>query len=133
MAAPLDHSRDTGRLGGGNLTSLNERSREIFRHIVDSYLINGEAVGSRHVARLLPMSLSPASVRNVMQDLEELGLIYAPHTSAGGDCRPSLACASLSTRCWNSATLAMASASRSTLKSKPLRRNNPLRGCLATP
>ncbi|MEJ0092664.1 MAG: heat-inducible transcriptional repressor HrcA [Methylocella sp.] len=83
MAAPLDHSRDIGRLGGGNLTSLNERSREIFRHIVDSYLINGEAVGSRHVARLLPMSLSPASVRNVMQDLEELGLIYAPHTSAG--------------------------------------------------
>src|SRR5262249_42424865 len=51
--------------------------------IVDSYLSSGEPVGSRHLSRMLPMSLSPASVRNVMQDLEELGLIYAPHASAG--------------------------------------------------
>ena len=65
------------------LTTLNARSREIFRNIVDSYLSTGEPVGSRHLSRLLPMSLSPASVRNVMQDLEELGLIYAPHASAG--------------------------------------------------
>ncbi|MGA3304280.1 MAG: heat-inducible transcriptional repressor HrcA [Methylovirgula sp.] len=65
------------------LGKLNERPREIFRHIVESYLANGEPVGSRHLSRLLPMALSPASVRNVMQDLEELGLIYAPHTSAG--------------------------------------------------
>ena len=65
------------------LTTLNARSREIFRNIVDSYLSSGEPVGSRHLSRLLPMSLSPASVRNVMQDLEELGLIYAPHASAG--------------------------------------------------
>jgi heat-inducible transcriptional repressor len=65
------------------LARLNERPREIFRHIVESYLANGAPVGSRHLARLLPMTLSPASVRNVMQDLEELGLIYAPHTSAG--------------------------------------------------
>ncbi|VFU09520.1 Heat-inducible transcription repressor HrcA [Methylocella tundrae] len=79
MAMPLDPTRPNG----SGLTSLNERSREIFRQIVDSYLTSGEAVGSRHVARLLPMPLSPASVRNVMQDLEELGLIYAPHTSAG--------------------------------------------------
>ncbi len=76
-------TRISSRPGGGSLTSLNERSREIFRQIVDSYLAHGEAVGSRHVARLLPIALSPASVRNVMQDLEELGLIYAPHTSAG--------------------------------------------------
>ena len=62
---------------------MNERSREIFRQIVETYLANGEPVGSRHLSRLLPMALSPASVRNVMQDLEELGLIYAPHTSAG--------------------------------------------------
>jgi heat-inducible transcriptional repressor len=68
---------------GGGLAGLNERSREIFRHIVDSYLSTGDPVGSRHLARLLPMTLSPASVRNVMQDLEELGLVYAPHTSAG--------------------------------------------------
>ncbi len=65
------------------LTNLNARSREIFRNIVDSYLSTGEPVGSRHLSRLLPISLSPASVRNVMQDLEELGLIYAPHASAG--------------------------------------------------
>lgn len=65
------------------LASLNLRSREIFRQIIDSYLVTGEPLGSRNLARLLPMPLSPASVRNVMQDLEELGLIHAPHTSAG--------------------------------------------------
>ena len=48
-----------------------------------AYLDTGEPVGSRNISRLLPMSLSPASVRNVMADLEQLGLIYAPHTSAG--------------------------------------------------
>ena len=62
---------------------LDDRSREIFRRIVESYLETGEPVGSRNLSRLLPMSLSPASVRNVMGDLEELGLIYAPHVSAG--------------------------------------------------
>lgn len=66
-----------------SLAQLSERAREIFRQIVDSYLASGDPVGSRNLARLLPMTLSPASVRNVMQDLEELGLIYAPHTSAG--------------------------------------------------
>lgn len=65
------------------LAQLDERSREIFRQIVESYLATGEPVGSRHLSRLLPMTLSPASVRNVMQDLEEAGLIYAPHVSAG--------------------------------------------------
>jgi heat-inducible transcriptional repressor len=65
------------------LAALDARSREIFRRIVESYLANGEPVGSRSLSRLLPMTLSPASIRNVMQDLEELGLIYAPHTSAG--------------------------------------------------
>ncbi|MDB5543655.1 MAG: hrcA, partial [Hyphomicrobiales bacterium] len=67
----------------GALSNLNTRSREIFRSIVDSYLATGDPVGSRHLSRLLPISLSPASIRNVMQDLEELGLVYAPHTSAG--------------------------------------------------
>jgi heat-inducible transcriptional repressor len=66
-----------------SLVALNERSREIFRQIVDSYLATGEPMGSRQLSRLISMPLSPASVRNVMQDLEELGLIYAPHTSAG--------------------------------------------------
>jgi heat-inducible transcriptional repressor len=65
------------------LAQLNERSREIFRQIVESYLATGEPVGSRNIARLIPMTLSPASVRNVMADLEQLGLVYAPHTSAG--------------------------------------------------
>jgi heat-inducible transcriptional repressor len=67
----------------GALTRLNERSREIFKNIVESYLASGEPVGSRQLSRILPMPLSPASVRNVMQDLEELGLVFAPHTSAG--------------------------------------------------
>src|SRR6266496_3241407 len=66
-----------------SLGQLNERSREIFRRIVESYLATGEPVGSRNLSRLIPMTLSPASVRNVMSDLEQLGLIYAPHTSAG--------------------------------------------------
>jgi heat-inducible transcriptional repressor len=66
-----------------SLRQLNERSREVFKRIVESYLANGEPVGSRNLSRALPMTLSPASVRNVMSDLESLGLIYAPHTSAG--------------------------------------------------
>jgi heat-inducible transcriptional repressor len=70
----------TNQLG---LAQLNERSREIFRQIVESYLATGEPVGSRNLSRILPMTLSPASVRNVMSDLEQLGLVYAPHTSAG--------------------------------------------------
>ena len=65
------------------LAALNERSREIFRQIVESYLTTGEPLGSRNLSRILPITLSPASVRNVMSDLEQLGLIYAPHTSAG--------------------------------------------------
>ena len=66
-----------------SLAQLNERSREIFKQIVESYLQTGEPVGSRNIARIIPMTLSPASVRNVMSDLEHLGLVYAPHTSAG--------------------------------------------------
>lgn len=65
------------------LAQVNERAREVFRRIVESYLATGEPVGSRNISRILPMTLSPASVRNVMSDLEQLGLIYAPHTSAG--------------------------------------------------
>src|SRR5690606_37344285 len=65
------------------LKQLNERSRAIFREIVETYLETGEPVGSRNISRNLPMTLSPASVRNVMSDLEHLGLIFAPHTSAG--------------------------------------------------
>lgn len=80
---PVDYPNKSMRIDISALGMMNERPREIFRHIVESYLAFGEPVGSRHLSRLLPMALSPASVRNVMQDLEELGLIYAPHTSAG--------------------------------------------------
>ncbi|MEN3794068.1 heat-inducible transcriptional repressor HrcA [Fulvimarina sp. MAC3] len=62
---------------------LDARSREIFKLIVESYLDQGEPVGSRMLSKLLTTSLSPASVRNVMSDLEALGLIYSPHISAG--------------------------------------------------
>ena len=65
------------------LAKLDQRSREIFRRLVDSYLTTGEPIGSRHISKMLPMTLSPASVRNVMQDLEALGLLHAPHASAG--------------------------------------------------
>lgn len=62
---------------------MDERSREIFRHIVEAYLESGGPIGSRTLSRQLPIPLSPASIRNVMQDLEELGLLTAPHISAG--------------------------------------------------
>jgi heat-inducible transcriptional repressor len=65
------------------LAALDNRSREIFRRIVESYLETGDPVGSRNVSRILATTLSPASVRNVMADLEDMGLIYSPHTSAG--------------------------------------------------
>ena len=71
------------REGASVLTDLDKRSREIFRQIVQSYISTGDPAGSRNISRALPMTLSPASVRNIMSDLEELGLIYAPHTSAG--------------------------------------------------
>ncbi|MFP3921351.1 MAG: heat-inducible transcriptional repressor HrcA [Dichotomicrobium sp.] len=65
------------------LKDLNDRSRDIFKHIVETYLETGAPVGSRNLSRQLPMTLSPASVRNVMADLEAMGLVYAPHASAG--------------------------------------------------
>ena len=65
------------------LSVLNSRSQEIFRRLVERYLDTGLPVGSRDLSKLLQTELSPASVRNVMADLEDLGLIAAPHTSAG--------------------------------------------------
>src|SRR5262249_1745648 len=64
------------------VTELNERSREIFRLIVDAYVETGEPVGSRTLSRRGHLDLSPATIRNVMADLEEAGLLFAPHTSA---------------------------------------------------
>ena len=65
------------------IKDLNERSREIFRGIVDTYLETGEPVGSRFLSRHLGVDLSPASIRNIMSDLEAAGLLFSPHTSAG--------------------------------------------------
>src|SRR5215470_20297102 len=62
---------------------LGIRPREVFRHLVEAYLSSGEPVGSRTLSQRLPLTLSPASIRNVMADLEAMGLLYAPHTSAG--------------------------------------------------
>ena len=68
---PFNRPNAPGSLS--ELQKLNERSRTIFRQIVESYLATGEPVGSRNLARHLPMTLSPASIRNVMSDLEHLG------------------------------------------------------------
>ncbi len=65
------------------VSDLNDRAREVFRTIVEAYLDTGEPVGSRTLSRVPGVNLSPASIRNVMQDLEEIGLLSAPHTSAG--------------------------------------------------
>jgi heat-inducible transcriptional repressor len=65
------------------VTVLTDRARDVFRIVVESYLGSGAPVGSRTISKLGTMNLSPASIRNVMQDLEEQGLLAAPHTSAG--------------------------------------------------
>jgi len=65
------------------ISDLNARSREVFRLIVESYLETGEPVGSRTLSRNLAEQVSPATIRNTMQDLEHLGLLNSPHASAG--------------------------------------------------
>jgi heat-inducible transcriptional repressor len=65
------------------VSELTERAREVFRMVVENYLGSGAPVGSRTISKLGSLNLSPASIRNVMQDLEELGLLAHPHTSAG--------------------------------------------------
>jgi len=65
------------------ISDLSERSREVFRQVVESYLETGAPVGSRTLTRSLTEKISAATVRNVMQDLEFLGLLDSPHTSAG--------------------------------------------------
>ena len=65
------------------LNDLNDRSREVFRRVVEGYLETGAPVGSRTLTRSLTEQVSAATVRNVMQDLEFLGLLGSPHVSAG--------------------------------------------------
>jgi len=62
---------------------INQRARKILQAVVSEYLHTGDAVGSRTVSRRQNIALSPASIRNVMADLEEIGLLVQPHTSAG--------------------------------------------------
>jgi heat-inducible transcriptional repressor len=63
--------------------ALDPRSAAVLREIVEQYVETGEPVGSRTLSRRLPIALSPATIRNVMADLTEAGLLFAPHTSAG--------------------------------------------------
>ena len=65
------------------LSDMNDRTREVFRRVVEGYLTSGEPVGSRTLTRTLSEKVSAATVRNVMQDLEYLGLLDSPHISAG--------------------------------------------------
>ena len=65
------------------ISEMNARSREVFKKIVDAYVATGEPIGSRTLSQKLSTSLSSATIRNVMADLEEAGLLYSPHTSSG--------------------------------------------------
>ncbi|WP_102223935.1 heat-inducible transcriptional repressor HrcA [Acidimangrovimonas sediminis] len=69
--------------GPGILAELNDRSREVFRRVVEGYLTTGDPVGSRTLTRTMSEKVSAATIRNVMQDLEYMGLLDSPHISAG--------------------------------------------------
>ncbi len=71
---------ETKGMGGGN---VNERAQYFLKVLIERYIRDGEPVGSRTLARDSGLDLSPATIRNVMSDLEELGLVISPHTSAG--------------------------------------------------
>src|SRR6478609_3071187 len=66
-----------------SIAALNDRAREVLRLVVESYVETGEPVGSRALTRKITETLSPATIRNIMADLQDAGLLYAPHTSAG--------------------------------------------------
>ncbi|MBV8458356.1 MAG: heat-inducible transcriptional repressor HrcA [Acetobacteraceae bacterium] len=84
MNKPLEASgHNFSRPFGGLPPGLDLRSAAILREIVEAYVETGEPVGSRTLSRRLPITLSPATIRNVMADLTDAGLLFAPHTSAG--------------------------------------------------
>ena len=66
-----------------SIAELNDRAREVLRLVVEGYVETGEPVGSRALTRKLSETLSSATIRNIMADLQDAGLLYAPHTSAG--------------------------------------------------
>lgn len=76
-------AKSEGLVPGLSLSGLDSRSAAILRELVETYVQTGEPVGSRTLSRRLPLGLSPATIRNAMADLEDAGLLYAPHTSAG--------------------------------------------------
>ena len=63
--------------------SLDQRAENVLKNLVETYIQDGQPVGSRTLSKLPSLGVSSATVRNVMSDLEELGLITSPHTSAG--------------------------------------------------
>ncbi|MEN8837845.1 MAG: heat-inducible transcriptional repressor HrcA, partial [Celeribacter marinus] len=65
------------------ISEMNDRSREVFRRVVEGYLDSGGPVGSRTLTRSMSEKVSAATIRNVMQDLEYMGLLDSPHVSAG--------------------------------------------------
>jgi heat-inducible transcriptional repressor len=71
------------REGSNTLNDLDDRSREVFRRVVEAYLASGDPIGSRTLSRAMSEKVSPATIRNAMQDLEHLGLVGSPHVSAG--------------------------------------------------
>jgi heat-inducible transcriptional repressor len=92
-ATPIDLSRWPAFIGSDMkelksdtsdlLREMNDRSREVFRRVVDGYLATGDPVGSRSLSRDFSEKVSAATIRNVMQDLEYMGVLGSPHTSAG--------------------------------------------------
>jgi len=68
---------------GSNFNNMNARSREVFQRLVEGYISSGGPVGSRTLTQTMSQKVSPATIRNVMQDLEQMGLLDSPHMSAG--------------------------------------------------
>lgn len=66
-----------------NILGFNDRSQHVLRRLIDIYLESGEPVGSRTLAKLSGLGVSAATVRNIMSDLEDMGLLYSPHISSG--------------------------------------------------
>jgi heat-inducible transcriptional repressor len=62
---------------------LNERAQLLLKTLIERYVVEGQPVGSRALSKFSGLELSPASIRNIMADLEEMGFIASPHTSAG--------------------------------------------------
>jgi heat-inducible transcriptional repressor len=77
----MKHRSGEGRLGGGG--TLEPRAAELLKLLVERYIHDGQPVGSRTLSRARGLELSPATIRNIMADLDELGLVSSPHTSAG--------------------------------------------------